>query len=148
MFYSGRVAPHVLLVLLLTLVLLNSGWSTPAVAQPEETEGQTDESKADKARDTDPDIYPIGVYITSLYDFDPVEGTAGMDYWVWSVHPPGLDPLENLEFFNAEEAETDLNLSEERGNEVWSQRKISAVTRHDWDLSNFPFDKQILEIHL
>jgi hypothetical protein len=30
---------------------------------------------------------PIGVYITSLRDLDPVGDSFGIDFWVWSVHP-------------------------------------------------------------
>lgn len=37
---------------------------------------------------------------------------------------------------------------EERGDRSWSQRKIEAVVRHDWDLSNFLFDCQDLDIVL
>ncbi len=92
--------------------------------------------------------YPIGIFITSLHDLDVTADTFGVDYWVWSVHPPELNPLETLEFYNAKEAHADLDQTAERGDRSWSQRKISAVVRHDWDLSNFPFDRQVLDIVL
>src|SRR5215211_7371654 len=44
---------------------------------------------------------PIGVYVTSLRDLDPVGDSFGIDFWVWSVHPPGDNPLESLEFVDA-----------------------------------------------
>jgi hypothetical protein len=44
---------------------------------------------------------PIGVYVTSLRDLDPVGESFGIDFWVWSVHPPGDGPLDSLEFVNA-----------------------------------------------
>ena len=73
---------------------------------------------------------------------------SGSTIWVWSVHPSELDPLESQELYNAKEANADLKLKEERGDQEWSQRKISAVVLHDWDLSNFPFDRQVLNIVL
>jgi hypothetical protein len=32
---------------------------------------------------------PVGVYVTSLRDLDPVGDSFGIDFWVWSVHPRG-----------------------------------------------------------
>lgn len=112
------------------------------VDQPE-----TDDSPTD-TEDTEAIAYPVGIFITSLHDLDLIGGSFGVDYWVWSVHPSELDPLENLELYNAKEADADLDLKEERGDQEWSQRKVSAVVHHDWDLSNFPFDSQVLNIVL
>jgi hypothetical protein len=140
---AGRAASHVLLALAFLLALALPGFDRPVAAQPEEPTEEEGE-----ARDAEPTTYPIGVYITSLHDFDTTKGTFGVDYWVWSVHPPGSDPLENLEYYNSKEADVGLNLSEERGDMIWSQRKISAVVRHNWDLSDFPFDRQVLEMDL
>ncbi len=118
----------------------SSGQST--VDQPETDDNPTD------TEDTEAIAYPIGIFITSLHDLDVAGDTFGVDYWVWSVHPPELNPLESMEFLNAKEADADLDLTEERGDRSYSQRKISAVVRHDWDLSNFPFDRQVLDIVL
>jgi hypothetical protein len=118
----------------------SSGEST--VDQPEET------GNSSATEDTQAIAYPIGIFITSLHDLDVTHGTFGVDYWVWSVHPPRINPLDNLEFYNAQKADTHLDLTEERGDRSLSQRKINAVVRHDWDLSNFPFDRQVLDIVL
>lgn len=114
----------------------------PTVDQPEADDNPTD------TEDTAAMAYPVGIFITSLHDLDLIGGSFGVDYWVWSIHPPTLDPLENLELYNAKEADADLDLKEERGDQEWSQRKVSAVVHHDWDLSNFPFDRQVLNIVL
>ncbi len=115
--------------------------------QPTQDQPETDENLSDTG-DTETVAYPVGIFITSLHDLDLIGGSFGVDYWVWSVHPPELDPLENLELYNAEEADAELDLKAERGDQEWSQRKVSAVVRHDWDLSNFPFDRQVLDIVL
>ena len=103
------------------------GFGQPIVDQPETDDNPTD------TEDTDAIAYPVGIFITSLHDLDLIGGSFGVDYWVWSVHPSELDPLENLELYNAKEADANLDLKEERGDQEWSQRKISAVVRHDWD---------------
>jgi hypothetical protein len=91
---------------------------------------------------------PIGVYVTSLRDLDPVGESYGIDFWVWSVYPPGDNPLESLEFVNAKQIETRLERTTERGDREWSRLKARATVLHDWDLRNFPFDRQTLTLDL
>ena len=91
---------------------------------------------------------PIGVYVTSLRDLDPVGESYGIDFWVWSVYPPGDNHLESLEFVNAKQIETRLERTTERGDREWSRLKARATVLHDWDLRNFPFDRQTLTLDL
>jgi len=155
--------------LLLMLALLNLGWlilAAPPVSaeqtgspnlfaviaagsfgQSTVDQPEMDDSPTD-TEDMEAIAYPIGIFITSLHDLDVAGGSFGVDYWVWSVHPPELNPLETLEFYNAKEAHADLDQTAERGDRSWSQRKVNEVVRHDWDVSNFPFDRQVLDIVL
>src|SRR5829696_5878699 len=91
---------------------------------------------------------PIGVYLTSLRDLDPAGDSFGIDFWVWSVHPPGDNPLADLEFVNAKQIETRLERTTGRGDREWSRLKARATVLHDWDLRDFPFDRQILALDL
>ncbi len=91
---------------------------------------------------------PIGVYVTSLRDLDPVGESFGIDFWVWSVHPQGDGPLDSLEFVNAKLSETRLERTTRRGDREWSRLKARATVLHDWDLRNFPFDRQTLRLDL
>jgi hypothetical protein len=163
-----RAILRVLPALLLILAFLNLGWlMLAAPVSAEQTgspnlfagfaAGSVDQPTADQpgmddnptdTEDTEAIDYPIGIFITSLHDLDVTADTFGVDYWVWTVHPPELNPLETLELYNAKEAHADLDQTAERGDRSWSQRKISAVVRHDWDISNFPFDRQVLDIVL
>jgi hypothetical protein len=91
---------------------------------------------------------PIGVYVTSLRDLDPVGASFGIDFWVWSVHPQGDNPLDNLEFVNAKQIESRLERTNERGDREWSRLKARATVLHDWDVRDFPFDRQNLTLDL
>ena len=91
---------------------------------------------------------PIGVYVTSLRDLDPAGDSFGIDFWVWSVHLPGDDPLDSLEFVNAKQIETRLERTTERGDREWSRLKARATVLHDWDVRDFPFDRQNLTLDL
>src|SRR5918998_1484457 len=91
---------------------------------------------------------PIGVYVTSLRDLDPVGNSFGIDFWVWSVHLPGDDPLDSLEFVNFKQIETRLERTTRRGDREWSRLKARATVLHDWDVTDFPFDRQNLTLDL
>ena len=51
-----------------------------------------------------------------------------------------------MEFINADRVTSRLESSTQRGELVWRQRKIRGTFRHNWDLRNFPFDRQTLTI--
>ncbi len=49
---------------------------------------------------------------------------------------------------NAEQLETRLKETTRRGDLEWSRLKARATVLHDWNVSNFPFDRQTLTIDL
>jgi len=130
-----RRAATILLLMVALIVLASPG----AWAQDGRAKGGTSAEAAG---------CPIGVYVTSLRDLDPADDSFGIDFWVWSVHPPGDNPLESLEFVNAKQIETRLERTSRRGDREWSRLKARASVLHDWDLTDFPFDRQILPLDL
>ncbi len=105
----------------------------------------------DQVRDAspaDPRGRTVGIYITSLRDFDVADQSFGADFWLWSVHPPGTEPLGGMEFVNAKEVDIRLDQTSGRSEGAWSREKVRATVLHDWNLSDFPFDRQALEIEL
>jgi hypothetical protein len=136
-----RVARRVLPVcLMLCLLSLSQPRGAPA-QQPEATDGQDQEVGR---------VTPLtGIFVVSLHDLDTVDGTFGVDYWVWSVYPEGRrNPLESMAFRNAEQVDERLPLTDARGERLWSQLKVRAIVQQNWDLSNYPFDRHVLEIEL
>src|SRR5215210_335146 len=130
-----RSAATTLLAMVTLIVLVSPGaWTL---------DGRTKEEKSAEAAGCS-----IGVYVTSLRDLDPVGDSFGIDFWVWSVHPPGDNPLESLEFTNSKQIETRLERTTKRGDREWSSLKARATVLHDWDLTDFPFDRQTLTLDL
>ena len=131
---------------LLAVVLVSLFLSAP------EARSQVDEQAPDDGRGDATGVNPgqpsLGLYITSLRDFDVADYSFGADFWIWSVHPPKVDPLDDLEFVNAKQVEMRLDRTSERGARSWSRQKVRATMLHDWDLNNFPFDRQALQIDL
>src|SRR5215208_485974 len=66
---------------------LFAGIAAGGVGQPTADQPGMDDNPTD-TEDTEAIDYPIGIFITSLHDLDVTADTFGVDYWVWSVHPP------------------------------------------------------------
>jgi hypothetical protein len=115
--------------LLLSAVLLLASLATPALAQ-----------------DT-PVKCRMGAYVTSLYNIDSGDGSFRAVFWLWSVCPERTDePLMTLEFPNGEDISAELEDKLERDDGWWSTRKFVGTFRNDFELKDFPFDRQNLTI--
>ncbi|MFZ4373952.1 MAG: hypothetical protein ACOYO2_12055 [Mycobacterium sp.] len=89
----------------------------------------------------------MGAYMVSLSRVDTAAGSFDADFWMWSVCPDSkLEPLKTAEFVNGVKVTGSLDSTFQRGNQAWSLRKVSGTFRQDFDLSNYPFDRQTLTI--
>ena len=91
----------------------------------------------------------IGAYLVSISQVDTAAGTFRADFWMWSVCPTSkTEPLKTVEFVNGVDTKGDLYSNLQRGQQWWATRKFSGVFRQDFSLSNYPFDRQPLEISI
>lgn len=91
----------------------------------------------------------VGAYVTDLYAVDPVRRTVNAELWLWSVCPrKDLAAVQRLEFTNATSATLTTPSSEKVDNEYWTQVKVSGTFRQNFDLTDFPFDKQVVGIRV
>jgi hypothetical protein len=96
--------------------------------------------------DPGPSTCRIGAYLTNLHAFAPDADTFDADLWLWSVCPEAdRQPLETMEFVNADEVEVLLDVIDDPS---WASRKVRGTFLHDWDERNFPFDHHRLQIVL
>jgi hypothetical protein len=90
----------------------------------------------------------VGINIEELYDLDLANDTFGAVLWLWSLCPSAqLAPLETI----ALPTGTSLDLGELRGRPIGAEgyyqyRRVQGTFRHDWDMSDYPFDQQRLVI--
>lgn len=95
------------------------------------------------------DTAHVGIFVLSLYDFDMAEKSFTSDFWIWLNHDIDSISFENsIEIPNAKEASFSMYLDEPKGGGRWVTEKVHAEVKCDWDISNFPFDKQILSIQI
>jgi hypothetical protein len=93
------------------------------------------------------DTISIGVYITSIYDLSLPENSFKTDFWLWfNYKNDSLKPLETIELVNAKEIEISMPSTEKKNNINWGAQKIKTQIKKQWNIDNFPFDTQILQI--
>ncbi|MFJ9818670.1 hypothetical protein ACIRU3_26130 [Streptomyces sp. NPDC101151] len=91
----------------------------------------------------------IGAYITDIYGLDVSPRTINADFWLWSVCPSAdLDATRRLEFINATQVSQSDRSVERVGSQYWSQVKVSGTFRQKFDLSEYPFDRQDVQIQV
>jgi len=89
----------------------------------------------------------LGVYITSLYDLSLTNNSFSVDFWLWfNYKNHSLKPLETVEIVNAKKTENILPNTETKKGIVWAMYKCRAEVKKQWNIEDFPFDRQVLEI--
>lgn len=96
-----------------------------------------------------PDTVKLGVFFTSVYDLNLADKSFTADFWIWYNYTnDSINPLESIEISNAKEFEFQSEDIEKIGNINWATHKCKATIKKEWNLKNFPFDKQELHIEI
>lgn len=120
----------------LMVALLIGLWATPTTARASATEAA-------------PTVCRVGVYFMSIHNVDTAAGTFDANFWMWSVCPTrDMEPLKTMQFLNAESVEGSLDSNLQRGEGWWSTRLFTGTFRENFDLANYPFDHQSLDLQI
>jgi hypothetical protein len=96
-----------------------------------------------------PDTVKIGAYIINLHNFNYHEKEFSMRFWLWTLYKhPEFDFRTQIEVPNAKEIEKSDIIIDSVDNMLWLQMKMKCVMRHNWSVRDFPFDDQILKLHV
>lgn len=91
----------------------------------------------------------VGMYILSLTDFKIDDQSFKADFWIWFVYDnDSLKIQDAIEIPDAKSVEFSNFSNEKKGGKNWAQVKCKAVINKEWDVTHFPFDKQLLRIHV
>jgi hypothetical protein len=120
--------------LALALLLLLAAGGEPAQSQP--------------AGGGAPQTCRIGVNIEELYDLNLAQDTFGAVLWIWSLCPaPRPAPLETIALPTGSSLQFgEVHSSQVGDGRYYQYRRIQGTFRHDWDMRNYPFDRQRLVI--
>jgi hypothetical protein len=96
------------------------------------------------------DTVKIGAYIFSLYDIDFPNNQMNIDFYLWyNSTKDSLHLLENFELVNAKEISKMGETNEKRGAKEelnYMTLKVLSTVKEQWDITDFPFDRQRVEL--
>lgn len=96
-----------------------------------------------------PDIMKCGVFPVSLYDLDIVNNQFSSSFYLWCTGKnPNIKIDKTLEVVNSLRYRTKFADQSLRGDTYLSTTRFFTKVYHEWDMTNFPFDKQTLKIYL
>lgn len=91
----------------------------------------------------------FGVYPIAIYDINLPGRSFKIDFYAWWLADhPEYHPDRNVEITNALEYSTKNNIQTKYKDQYSSVCRYSATIKKDWDIRNFPFDRQTLQVHL
>lgn len=89
----------------------------------------------------------MGVYLISAYDLDFPGNKVDVDFYVWyNTNKDSLNLTQYFELVNAVDYQKTGETNEVKGNSFYQTLKIDGKLRKSWEVANFPFDKQTIEI--
>lgn len=111
-------------------------------------------AKISKAAETDsvappPDTVKVGIYFISLHDIDFRQKEYTVRFWLWfRCKNKAFNFGKNVEVPNAKSIENTDNYSDTSKGEIFTLMKMKCVMKESWQVHNYPFDKQKLEVHI
>jgi hypothetical protein len=94
-----------------------------------------------------PDTVKIGMYLTSLHDFNLSDHSFKYDAYYWCRYTnPSFDFANEFEVMNSNDVTLESPYIETIGNEYLFSTKTKATVRQLWKTKDYPFDKQTLVI--
>lgn len=110
-------------------------------------EQKEDTASAEEEESGPADTVMLGAYILSVYDLDFPGNKLNVDFYVWyNAKKDSLSLLQYLEVINATEFNKTGESDEKRGDIVYQTVRVNAKVKEEWDVTNFPFDKQEIEV--
>jgi hypothetical protein len=95
------------------------------------------------------DAAKVGIYITNLYDFNLADGSYVAEFWTWALYKNDkLDFKETQEITKSKKTAFSNYFLQKKNGFNWAQKKCTTTVLQDWDVRNFPFDNQTLNINL
>lgn len=97
-----------------------------------------------------PDTVHIGSYIISLHDFNFHDKEYVARFWVWMTYKnPDFDFTHRVEVPNAKDMTIQDVMSDTLDNgHIWVLMKLKCVMKQNWQVHNFPFDRQHIEVSI
>ena len=96
-----------------------------------------------------PDTVRVGAYVISVHDINFHNKDYTARFWVWFVYNnPKLDFTQQLDIPNSKSVEQAFPIKDSIEGKAWVMMKMKAVMKEKWNVSDFPFDEQRLNLQI
>lgn len=102
------------------------------------------------ANEPKPDTVSIGAYIISIHDIDFHNTEYTTRFWLWVLYKDNqkFDFPSQVDIPNAKDIARPEVISDTIDNKIWQLMKMKCVMKENWKVTDFPFDKQELIVHV
>jgi hypothetical protein len=96
-----------------------------------------------------PDTVRVGAYVISMHDINFHDKEYTARFWIWFVYSnPKLDFTQQLDIPNSKSVEQTFPIKDSLEGKAWVMMKMKAVMKEKWNVADFPFDEQHLNVHI
>lgn len=96
-----------------------------------------------------PDTVRVGAYVISVHDINFHDKEYTARFWVWFVYSnPLLDFTQQLDITNSKSVDQAFPIKDSIEGKAWVMMKMKAVMKEKWNVSDFPFDEQHLNVQI
>lgn len=89
-----------------------------------------------------------GAYPISIYDFDFTHNNFKTTFYFWALSKTGYDAGKSMEIGNSTEYKVNFSDMDKVSGFDRSTVRYTATIMTDWDLTYFPFDRQVLVVNM
>ncbi|MEO7991742.1 MAG: hypothetical protein ABI663_19470 [Chryseolinea sp.] len=102
---------------------------------------------AQQNEEAHPDTVKVGAYIISVHDINFHEKEYTARFWLWFLHNnENFDFSKQLDIPNAKSIEFEEPILDSLEGKAWVIMKMKCTMKENWNVADFPFDKQHLKI--
>ena len=96
-----------------------------------------------------PDSVKVGAYVISVHDINFHDKEYTSRFWLWFLYDnPDFDFSKQLDIPNAKSIEDPQVITDSLQGKAWVLMKMKAVMKENWNVQDFPFDRQHLRIQV
>ena len=96
-----------------------------------------------------PDTVRIGSYVISIHDINFHDKEYTIRFWLWLLYDNlSFDFAKQIDIPNAKTIDEPGVIMDMVKGKTWQLLKMKCVMKHNWRVSDFPFDKQHLVVHI
>jgi hypothetical protein len=100
-------------------------------------------------QDEEPDTVKAGAYVISVHDINFHEKQYTMRFWLWFLYDnPDFDFATQLDIPNAKTIERPEIIMDSMDGKAWVIMKMKCIMKENWNVEDFPFDKQHLKVQI